>query len=60
MLLVGRLVYEKGFKLALEALPDVIARVGKVRFLVAGSGTHEAEPEGPGPARVGGRRRDRA
>ena len=43
VLLVGRLVYEKGFQLALEALPGVIERVGGVRFLVAGSGTHEAE-----------------
>ena len=43
MLLVGRLVYEKGFQLALEALPGLIERVGKVRFLVAGSGTHEQE-----------------
>jgi glycogen(starch) synthase len=43
ILLVGRLVYEKGFQLALEALPGIIERVGKVRFLVAGSGTHEAE-----------------
>ena len=43
VLLVGRLVYEKGFQVALEALPRVIRRVGGVRFLVAGSGTHEAE-----------------
>jgi glycogen(starch) synthase len=43
VLLVGRLVYEKGFQLALEALPSVIESVGDVRFLVAGSGTHEAE-----------------
>jgi glycogen(starch) synthase len=43
VLLVGRLVYEKGFQLALDALPEVIERVGGVRFLVAGSGTHEAE-----------------
>src|SRR3954452_8135488 len=43
VLLVGRLVYEKGFQLALEALPGVIRRLGNVRFLVAGSGTHEAE-----------------
>jgi glycogen synthase len=43
VLLVGRLVYEKGFQLALDALPSVIERVGNVRFLVAGSGTHEAE-----------------
>jgi len=42
ILLVGRLVYEKGFQLALEALPGIIDRVGGVRFLVAGSGTHEA------------------
>jgi glycogen(starch) synthase len=43
VLLVGRLVYEKGFQTALEALPGVIRRLGGVRFLVAGSGTHEAE-----------------
>jgi glycogen(starch) synthase len=43
VLLVGRLVYEKGFQLALDALPDVIERVENVRFLVAGSGTHEVE-----------------
>ena len=43
VLLVGRLVYEKGFQLALDALPQVIRRAGKVRFLVAGSGTHEEE-----------------
>jgi glycogen synthase len=43
VLLVGRLVYEKGFQLALDALPAVIRRVGHVRFLVAGSGTHEGE-----------------
>src|SRR5436190_5267932 len=43
VLLVGRLVYEKGFQLALEALPGLIERVGSVRFIVAGSGTHEHE-----------------
>jgi glycogen(starch) synthase len=43
VLLVGRLVYEKGFQLALDALPGVIERVENVRFLVAGSGTHEVE-----------------
>jgi glycogen(starch) synthase len=43
VLFVGRLVYEKGFQLALDALPGVIARLENVRFLVAGSGTHEAE-----------------
>ena len=43
VLLVGRLVYEKGFQLALDALPGVIDQVQNVRFLVAGSGTHEGE-----------------
>jgi glycogen synthase len=43
VLLVGRLVYEKGFQLALEALPGLIERVGDVRFIVAGSGTAERE-----------------
>ena len=47
VLLTGRLVYEKGFQHALDALagPDgAIAAVGGgVRFVIAGSGTHEAE-----------------
>ncbi|MEA2442952.1 MAG: glycogen synthase [Thermoleophilales bacterium] len=43
VLLVGRLVYEKGFQLALEALPGLVERLGNVRFLVAGSGTAEHE-----------------
>jgi len=46
VLLCGRLVYEKGFQLALDALggrDGIIRRVGHVRFLVAGSGPHEAE-----------------
>jgi glycogen(starch) synthase len=43
VVLVGRLVYEKGFQLALEALPGLVERLGDVRFLVAGSGTHEQE-----------------
>jgi glycogen(starch) synthase len=43
VLLIGRLVYEKGFQVALDALPQLIERLGGVRFLVAGSGTHEAE-----------------
>jgi glycogen(starch) synthase len=43
VLLIGRLVYEKGFQLALEAMPEVIRQVPNTRFLVAGSGTHEAE-----------------
>lgn len=42
VLLVGRLVYEKGFHLALDALAPVIRRL-RVRFVVAGTGT--AEPE---------------
>ena len=42
ILLVGRLVYEKGFHLALDAMPRLVERLG-VRFLVAGSGTAEAE-----------------
>jgi glycogen(starch) synthase len=43
VLLVGRLVHEKGFQIALEAMPKMIAALGNVRFLVAGSGTHEGE-----------------
>jgi glycogen(starch) synthase len=43
VLLVGRLVYEKGFQLALEALPGLIERLRGVRFIVAGSGTAEQE-----------------
>ncbi len=43
VLLVGRLVYEKGFQLALDAMPGLIRRLGNVRFIVAGSGTHEEQ-----------------
>jgi glycogen(starch) synthase len=43
VLLVGRLVYEKGFQIALEAMPALIERLPDTRFVVAGSGTHEAE-----------------
>jgi glycogen(starch) synthase len=43
VLLVGRLVYEKGFHLALDALSEVIEQVEGVRFLIAGSGTAEAD-----------------
>jgi glycogen synthase len=43
VLLVGRLVYEKGFHLALDALVPVVKRLGNVRFVVAGTGTAEAE-----------------
>jgi glycogen(starch) synthase len=45
VLLVGRLVYEKGFHLALDALAPVIRShpSRKVRFVVAGTGTAEQE-----------------
>ena len=43
VLLVGRLVYEKGFHFALEALARAVRRPGNVRFVVAGTGTAEAE-----------------
>jgi glycogen(starch) synthase len=43
VLLVGRLVYEKGFHLALDALAPVIRRLGNVRFVIAGTGTAETE-----------------
>ena len=43
VLLVGRLVYEKGFHLALDALAPIVRRRGGVRFVVAGTGTAEAE-----------------
>jgi glycogen(starch) synthase len=43
VLMVGRLVYEKGFHLALDALAPIVRRNGSVRFVVAGTGTAEAE-----------------
>ncbi len=43
VLLVGRLVFEKGFHLALEALAPIAQRQGRMRFIVAGTGTAEAE-----------------
>ena len=43
VLLVGRLVYEKGFHLALDALAPILRRRGGVRFVVAGTGAAEAE-----------------
>ncbi len=43
VLLVGRLVYEKGFHLALDALAPIVRRLGGVRFLIAGTGTAETE-----------------
>ena len=48
VLLVGRLVYEKGFQIALEALPRVIDELGNVRFLVAGLGHARAGAAGAG------------
>ncbi len=43
VLLVGRLVYEKGFHTALDALAPLVRRHGNIRFVVAGTGTAEAE-----------------
>ncbi len=43
VLLVGRLVYEKGVQVALDALPAVLAAVPGARFAVAGSGPYEGE-----------------
>ena len=43
VLLVGRLVYEKGFHLALDALAPIVSRRGGLRFVVAGTGTAERE-----------------
>jgi glycogen(starch) synthase len=45
VLLTGRLVHEKGFQLALDALPEVLERVGGVRYLVAGAGPYRTELE---------------
>jgi glycogen(starch) synthase len=43
VLLVGRLAYEKGFHLALDALAQVTRTGRALRFVVAGTGTAEAE-----------------
>jgi glycogen(starch) synthase len=40
VLLAGRLVHEKGFQLALDALPHLVERLGAVRLVVAGAGIH--------------------
>ena len=50
VLLVGRLVYEKGFHLALDALAPVVKRLGDVRFVVAGTGHRRGRAQTPGPA----------
>jgi glycogen(starch) synthase len=43
VLMVGRLVYEKGFHLALDALAPIARRKPHVRFVIAGTGTAESE-----------------
>jgi glycogen synthase len=44
VLMVGRLVFEKGFHLALDALAPIAKRSeGKVRFVIAGTGHAETE-----------------
>jgi glycogen(starch) synthase len=43
VLMVGRLVYEKGFHVALDALAPIVRGRSGVRFVVAGTGTAEAE-----------------
>ncbi|HEX3615081.1 MAG TPA: glycosyltransferase family 4 protein [Solirubrobacteraceae bacterium] len=43
VLMVGRLVYEKGFHLALDALAPLVRAGERVRYIVAGSGTAESE-----------------
>jgi glycogen synthase len=44
VLMVGRLVFEKGFHLALDALAPIARRSGgKVRFVIAGTGHAESE-----------------
>jgi glycogen synthase len=43
VLMVGRLVYEKGFHLALDALAPIVRHQRRVRFVVAGTGTAESE-----------------
>src|SRR5205823_12713021 len=50
VLLVGRLVYEKGLQLALEALPARTARPPDARSSAAGSRTHEHELRAPAHA----------
>jgi glycogen(starch) synthase len=43
VLMVGRLVYEKGFQVGLDALRQLIALRPGLRFVVAGSGIHAGE-----------------
>ncbi len=43
VLMVGRLMFEKGFHLALDALAPIVAGRRDVRFVIAGSGMAERE-----------------
>jgi glycogen synthase len=43
VLMVGRLVYEKGFQVGLDALSRLIRRRPGLRFVIAGAGIYEAE-----------------
>jgi glycogen(starch) synthase len=43
VLMVGRLVYEKGFQVGLAAIRRLISRRPGLRFVIAGSGIHETE-----------------
>jgi glycogen(starch) synthase len=43
VLMVGRLVYDKGFQVGLDALATLIRRHPGLRFVVAGAGIYEAE-----------------
>jgi len=40
---VGRLVYEKGVHVLLDAIPKVLARVPNTKFVIAGKGPNEKE-----------------
>ncbi len=40
---VGRLVREKGVQVLLEAIPQVLARVPNVKFIIGGKGPYEGE-----------------
>lgn len=40
---IGRLVYEKGVQVLLDAVPKVLARIPDAKFIVAGAGPNEKE-----------------
>ena len=44
-LMVARLHEEKGHRFLFEAIPSILARVGKATFLLAGDGPHRAQLE---------------